>query len=220
MPGCVSAARPGSAAHLGETREGRSRARRPRGPSVLRACRKRGADIEDAGRHRLWLAGARRRLAPGNLSGPPRPRRPSAAPHIRVPRRRTHLPGAPPPPAPGSGCAVSNPALHDCPAAAPPSCLSQSAPACPTQRYNSPPPIPLARCSATAPTDGARARRRRGRARAYALARLPGRPPSSPHSAPRVARANPRPRNGRRSPTGRDGMGPDRRGRARGGTAA
>lgn len=63
---------------------------------------------------------------------------PAAAPHIRVPRRRTHLPGARRPPAPGSGCAISSPDHHACPAAAPPSCPSQSAPACPTRRLHQP----------------------------------------------------------------------------------
>lgn len=150
MAGCVSCrGRPGSAAHLGETPEGRSRARRPRGPTGGRPPRlqeaKRGP--RSRRRHRLWPARARRRPARGHLSGPSRPRRPSAAPHIRVPRRRTHLPGAPSPPAPDSGCAVNSPDHHDRPAAAPPSCLSPSPPACPTRRYTSPPPIAMARSS-------------------------------------------------------------------------
>lgn len=196
------------AAHLGETREGRSRARRPRGPTGGRPPRLQEAERRQRSRrrHRLCPARARRRPARGHLSRPPRPHRPSAAPHIRVPRRRTHLPGAPPPPAPGSGCAVSSPDHHDRTAALPPSCLPQSPPACPTRRYTSKPPIATARSStATAPTDGARARRRRGRARACARARLPCRPPGSPHSAPRAAGANPRPRKRPLQPYGTGG---------------
>ncbi|XP_054451242.1 uncharacterized protein LOC129088116 [Pteronotus mesoamericanus] len=137
--------RPGSAAHLGGTRRAAVERGAPAGrrPGVRRAGRKCGAGNEVARCGQQELAAD---PLGGTSAGLPRPRRPSASPHIRVPLRHTHLPGAPlpppPTPAPSSGCAVSSPDHRDCPAAGPPSRLSQLPHACPARRYTMPPPPP------------------------------------------------------------------------------
>ncbi|XP_032340280.1 collagen alpha-1(I) chain-like [Camelus ferus] len=151
---------------------------------VFGAGRKRGAGSQAAGA--AGSGGQERAASP--RGGTSAARRDGAAPQprrIRVPRRRTHLPGAPPPPAPGSECAVSNPGHSDGPAAAPPSPpLSRRPPAprgaTPARRRLPWPTPPLPPPSPHQPTEHARA--------AAVPASAPQRVPAFQQPSPRPAR--------------------------------